>query len=101
MNALNFELHPEAIAESVEASLWYETRSEDAAERFVVELEEAEEQIRQSPQMWARYLHGTRRYVLKTFPFSFVYSIEDTKIIGVAVAHHSRKPGYWKDRLKD
>lgn len=34
-------------------------------------------------------------------PYSLIYLIEKNGIVVVAVAHHSRRPGYWKDRLGD
>jgi toxin ParE1/3/4 len=41
-----------------------------------------------------------RRYIMRRFPFSLIYGIGVDTIVIVAVAHHSRRPGYWKRRLK-
>ena len=38
-------------------------------------------------------------YRLKKFPFGIIYKIYKSELLIVAVAHHSRKPGYWEDRL--
>ncbi|MEP7213207.1 MAG: type II toxin-antitoxin system RelE/ParE family toxin [Acidobacteriota bacterium] len=35
---------------------------------------------------------------LSRFPFSLIYYIEPDSIVVVAVAHHSRRPGYWRER---
>jgi toxin ParE1/3/4 len=44
-------------------------------------------------------LNGTRRFVLRRFPFSIIY-LDDPEVRSiVAVAHSKRKPGYWKVRL--
>ncbi len=43
---------------------------------------------------------ATRKVILKGFPFSAYYLEEGGEIVVVAVAHHSRRPGYWMDRLK-
>lgn len=43
-------------------------------------------------------VHGTRRYLLPNFPFSFVYRVHNEEIEIVAVAHHWRYPGYWRSR---
>ena len=40
-----------------------------------------------------------RRMILTGFPFSLIYRLDGDVIEVVAFAHHSRKPGYWKDRL--
>ena len=45
------------------------------------------------------YLFGTQRYIMKRFPFVVVYRVAADGIEVVAVAHGSRKPGYWKNRL--
>jgi plasmid stabilization system protein ParE len=93
------ELHPEARLEADAAFDWYRERSIRAAETFLHAIEQARMAIQDSPELWADYLHGTRRYLLKRFPFVVVYRIKDGRIQIVAVAHGRRKPGYWKDRL--
>jgi plasmid stabilization system protein ParE len=55
--------------------------------------------IAQAPQRWPKYLHGTRRFVMRRFPFSVVYLDDPEFVTIVAVAHSKRRPGYWKDRL--
>jgi hypothetical protein len=56
-------------------------------------------QIVRTPRRWPKYLHGTRRLVLRRFPFSIIY-LDDPDVLSiVAVAHSKRKPGYWKTRL--
>jgi plasmid stabilization system protein ParE len=35
---------------------------------------------------------------LKRFPFRIVYRVLVDRILVVAIAHTSRRPGYWKDR---
>jgi plasmid stabilization system protein ParE len=55
-------------------------------------------QIVRMPQRWPKYLHGTRRFVLRRFPFSIIY-LDDYDVNIVAVAHNKRKPGFCKRRL--
>src|SRR5688572_1863294 len=44
---------------------------------------------------------GDRQYVLKRrFPYSVVYVDDPDMIRVVAFAHHKRRPGYWKRRLR-
>jgi toxin ParE1/3/4 len=43
---------------------------------------------------------STRKVIVKGFPFSLIYLDEEAGIVVVAVAHHTRRPGYWMDRLK-
>jgi hypothetical protein len=53
----------------------------------------------EAPEQGSPYLYGTRRFILLRFPYSTVYlSLEVGHI--VAVAHQSRRPGYWRKRLR-
>ena len=52
-------------------------------------------QIREFPESGSPYLHNTRRTLLRRFPFSAVYRVKAEMIEVVALAHRSRKPGYW------
>jgi toxin ParE1/3/4 len=45
------------------------------------------------------YLHGTRAYLLRRFPYIVAYRIAEHRVEVLAVAHGHRKPGYWSDRV--
>jgi len=92
------ELHPEAIAEAHAAATWYRDRSELAEAAFLSELDHAIRRIEESPRSWPRYVAGTRRYLLRRFPFAAVYREHEHKIQVVATAHVRRLPGYWRGR---
>jgi toxin ParE1/3/4 len=49
--------------------------------------------------MWAEYLYGTRRYVLRHFPHLVLYLLRDARVIIVAIAHGKRRPGFWAKRV--
>jgi plasmid stabilization system protein ParE len=94
------DFHDEAAAEYDAAFDWYLQRSPDAALKFDAEVERALAQIIQNPQVWAAGSHSTRRFLLRQFPFILIYRERpDGTIQIVAVAHTSRRPGYWKGRL--
>jgi toxin ParE1/3/4 len=95
-----FEYHILAESEVDEAFDWYRDRSHQAAANFLEELERAIDQVIRYPDRWPVYLHGTRRYKLSRFPYVLVYLLRDDTVVGIAVAHLSRKPGYWRRRLK-
>jgi hypothetical protein len=42
---------------------------------------------------------GAKRVILRRFPYDVVVIERDDNMLIVAVAHHSRKPGYWQDRI--
>lgn len=94
------ELHEEAAAEYNAAFDWYLERSPDAALKFDTEVERAFQQILRAPQRWAAGSHATRRFLLRQFPFVLIYRERPSASIQVvAVAHTSRKPGYWTTRF--
>jgi toxin ParE1/3/4 len=92
------DVHPEAIAEAQAAYGWYRQRNETAAEAFLAELDRAVELISEGPMRWPTHLHGTRRFLLRRFPFGVVYRQIGEAVQVVAVAHARRKPDYWKHR---
>jgi toxin ParE1/3/4 len=99
MAELPIDIHAEAHLEEEEAFHWYLDRSRRAAEAFLEEIDEARRAIQNSPQAWAEYLYGTRRYLLRRFPYVVIYRVTERRIEVIAVAHGRRKPGYWMNRL--
>jgi toxin ParE1/3/4 len=98
MKPLTVEIHPEAITEARAAREWYQARSADAAKAFLAELDAGIASIRSAPDLYPSYLHGTRRYVMRRFPYLVVDRVVSATIQVVAVAHGRRRPGYWKTR---
>jgi len=96
------DFHPDANAEVEEATRWYRSHSEAAADRFEHAFVEAVEKVVASPQRWPQYLLGTRRYLVRRYPYLVIYRQRHNGTIQiVAIAHGHRKPAYWKDRLND
>jgi plasmid stabilization system protein ParE len=94
------DLHTEAATEYDATFDWYLRRSPDAALNFDSEVERAIGEIAQAPQRWARGPHRTRRFLLRNFPFLVIYRERSAGHIQIiAIAHTSRKPGYWKERM--
>jgi hypothetical protein len=89
------------ILEAREAAVWYGERSANAEAKFKIELRRAEESVAKHPNAWMPYLHGTRCFKLHRFPFALVYNQRGERLVGIAVAHLKRRPGYWRDRLFD
>ena len=71
----------------------------DFGARFRVEVERVIALIRQAPEAWPRLSHSTRRCRTSRFPYGIIYRIKNGVIEVLAVAHSSRRPKYWVDRL--
>jgi len=41
-----------------------------------------------------------RQAFVRRFPFSVIYMLEPTSIWVIAFAHHRRRPGYWRRRVR-
>jgi toxin ParE1/3/4 len=98
MKPISVEIHPDALAETEAARQWYQVRSADAAAAFLAELDLGIGSIRTAPDLYPHYISGTRRYLMRRFPYLIVYRLVEGTIQVVAVAHSRRKPGYWKAR---
>jgi toxin ParE1/3/4 len=85
------------IVEAVEYYLLEETPQ--SAERFDELVQLAETQIARQPFLYPIVEGNVRVKLLTPFPFSMLYSVEETEILIIALAHHKKKPGYWRDRL--
>ncbi len=64
MAKLPVEFHPDARGDVLEAFDWYAERSA----------------IQEFPDLWAGYLFGTRRYLMKRFPVVIVYRVQTSRI---------------------
>ena len=87
-----------AAAELRAAMCWYAEQRPTVAHSFAAEFERAIQMIAESPERWPPYLAGTRRFLLRRFPFSIVYCERGTIVHILAVAHAKRRPGYWNAR---
>jgi plasmid stabilization system protein ParE len=99
MPAVRIDFHPSAIAEAKAAHAWYAQRNERAAAGFLAELDHAVELIAAGPERWPVHRLGTRRLVLRRFPFAIVYRLAGEFVLVLAIAHTRRRPGYWRGRL--
>jgi plasmid stabilization system protein ParE len=95
---LELRLHPLAADEAQKARNWYRERSPVAAGEFLRELDAAMLAISEAPSRWPRVYEKYRRYLMHKFPFSVVYIHRSEFAEVLAVAHHRRRPGYWKNR---
>jgi plasmid stabilization system protein ParE len=84
-----------AEEEMTEAALFYEAASSQLGTDFLDDVLRAIDRLCDYPQAGETIASGFRRTLLHQFPFSLVYAIEENTIVIVAVAHQSRRPGYW------
>lgn len=92
--------HPQADDEVLEAARFYEQRSEGLGWRFLRAVREAETRIARRPRAFPVLDDEVRRCLLQGFPHALLFRVDDNQILVVAVAHQSRRPGYWRRRTR-
>ena len=93
--------HPAAEDELLNEIGYLELRVPGLGRRFYAEVRRAESLIARFPESAGEVLPGLRKYTLRKFPFSLIYSIEKDSLLILAVAHHSRRPQYWLPRVDE
>lgn len=89
----------EAEAEFLAEISYYKSLQVQGADIFRAAVEEATARVLTFPNAGPQYLGSTRRVFLKGYPFFLVYLSAPNGIVVIAVAHESRRPGYWMSRL--
>jgi len=69
--------------------------------KFIEAVEDATARALAYPLAGSPAQHKTRRVFLRDFPFSLVYRSDEQGITIYALAHHARRPGYWRNRTDD
>jgi toxin ParE1/3/4 len=96
---MRLEFHPEAEMELIEAAAYYASQVPGLGERFGVEVRRATETLLEHPRIGSPVDPELRRFVLNRFPFTLYYSATSDVLRIEVVAHHSRRPGYWRSRV--
>jgi plasmid stabilization system protein ParE len=97
--SLTLEFLPEASAEAACVTGDYQARVSDLGVRFRETVESTCAAIVQHPLLWHERPGGYRRVNLPGFPYYIAFVLRDELVLVVAVAHASRHPEYWRNRL--
>ncbi len=93
------EFLPEAVAEVECVTGDYEARAPGLGSRFRAEVESVCAAIVQHPLLWRLRPGGYRRVNLPGFPHYVAFVNDEELALVVAVAHGSRHPDYFKNRI--
>lgn len=82
-----------------EAAARYEAERPALSARFVQTLLRAVELAASAPRAGRAVPTDPRlrRWNLERFPYSFLYAAEPGGIVVVAIVHHKRRPGAWRE----
>lgn len=94
------ELHPAAEQELAEVLAWYKEKRTGLGQRFYEAIETTMIRIGRTPELYAPWKDNPRyrRAILEDFPYAIFYRSVQNHTVVIAVAHTSRRPGYWLDR---
>ena len=91
--------HPLADAELADGAAYYAGEGDiELAERFIAEFEKSIRLLRDHPSVGSVWRGKFRRLPIRRFPYSIVYCRRGEALHIIAVAHQSRRPGYWRRR---
>jgi plasmid stabilization system protein ParE len=92
-------VHPAATADLNNAAAFYsEQANKQLGLALITELEKATSLLSGNPELGTPWVSGTRRFVLRRFPFNIVYRLFPDHLFIIAIAHQKRRPGYWQRR---
>ena len=86
------------MAELGEVASFYEAQLVGLGTSFSTEVQSSVGFFRTYPDAGSPLGRNLRKVVIKRLPYSVIYRHEEHCIYIVAVAHHRRRPGYWKGR---
>lgn len=94
----SLRLHPAAQRELDEATAYYDVESPGLGGAFLDEIEHAFTQILAFPEASPFGRAPIRVKILVAFPYSMHYAVDGDVVLVLSLAHHSRRPFYWRGR---
>ena len=103
---MNFLVGPGAREDVAEIAEYIESRTAGRGEEFVAAVERAYTAIELQPRMHSPADDGpagleAREYLLRGFRYRIVFVILGDEVTVLSVAHVSKKPRHWHDRLSN
>ena len=100
MPAETYELDAEARHELDEAIGFFESERSGRGYEFLEAVQDDIALLVQYPNAGRRLRGGFQSFVLADWPYKIIYSVENAVVIVWALAHDSRRPGYWRKRVR-
>jgi plasmid stabilization system protein ParE len=80
---------------------YYNAKEPGLGQRFLSSVQEVTARALSFPLTGSPATQNTRRMFLRGFPFAIVYRPDEEGVVIIALAHHSRRPGYWRERAPE
>jgi len=95
---MTLRFHPAAQDEFIESALYYEAARPSLGKQFSDAVRVGFDRIVVHPEMGATR-RGARTVMVDGFPYDIVYRVVGSDLEVLALAHHRRRPGYWRRRV--
>jgi toxin ParE1/3/4 len=73
-------IRPEAEDDLKEAFSWYENNRQGLGHYFLLQIEAGLRFIKRNPKIFPVEYNGTRKHLIKIFPYKIIYIVEKEKI---------------------
>lgn len=78
------------------AADYYDSQSPGLGSRFTQSVAELCLMILDQPLAGSEVAPSIRRRLVRRYPYAVLYAIESEDVLVLALAHHRRRPGYWR-----
>ena len=85
-----------ARAELIEAQDWYEDEAAGLGRRFREAIDALTERMSTNPRKFPVVYKNLRRDLLRRFPYSLFFVVDDDTLLVIACFHASRDPSHWQ-----
>jgi plasmid stabilization system protein ParE len=89
-----------AEAELEENVTYFDLQLPGLGERFDKQVEATLALITDHPEIGSPLTKRIRKFRVRKFRYNIIYAFDGDEIVVIAVAHHKKRPGYWRGRLK-
>lgn len=95
---MNFRFLSVAKDEADNAADFYEQRESGLGLEFILQVEQAIQQIQRDPESWPRLSSSFRRARVARFPYDVIFRVMPDEFVVYAIAHHHRRADFWTRR---
>lgn len=88
-----------AEVDMAEAVDWYEGHRPSLGAEFVSDAQQVLQNLLERPLTFPIVEQVVRRALMKRFPYSIYFVVEQDGVTVIAVLHGSRDPRRWRDRM--
>jgi toxin ParE1/3/4 len=86
-----------ARKELVEAVQYHERDREGMGQELAKEIDRAVRLVAERPMVGSDIGEGERKFTVDRFRYNVIHRIEEKTVFVLAIAHHRRKPNYWRE----